>query len=610
MLLEPGDDYLRDLALFIRRNEHRLAQATFSRPRRPASSPSPWFAPPTPLVFATDIHHLFYVLMRLEALGHAVGTLDVQLDNPSRPTTYLNFDQSDKSDTLSLASFRSSLSAVSNLSLGTGWLFRSGLADISSELRYIFSSLTKLPAVAIGPPTQKVIAETVDDTASSNALPLDVFKNLQSLECTDIDPRLLLGWDRLAESLRSLKIRRSGLEDVADIFIGAVIDDQARRAGSTSRQRRRHMPQQDSDGRQFTFCPTPLPGTVPEEDEQGATRPGSPPPSTQLSSFKWAFLRHLSLADNSLTFIPQVILPYLASLTHLDLSSNLLVSVPAGLGALYNLVYLNLADNMIDSVLGIYLNLGQVLQLNLSSNRLESICGLERLQGLQRIDLRKNLIEESAEIGRLATLPHVSQLWIEGNPLCDAEDNYRVTCFDYFRKERKSITLDGSLPGFYEKRSLGSLPPDQMTSNRPVPMATPPPVVMAAQDSPASDVAVGGDGTPPSSNGSPHLVPVGATGVGRKPARKKAKRIVDLDGVAPGSVGREERAKEKRRERTSGGEGPEVPVRRGRHGRYQTDIGALAETEGGEGAEAYRRRLEGLKRDMGEGWLKIYSQTQ
>jgi hypothetical protein len=611
MQLEPGDDYLRSLALFIRHNEHRLAQATFSRPRRPAPSANPWFAPPTPLVFVTDIHHLFYVFMRLEALGHPVGTLDVQLDNPSRPTTYINFDQSDKSDTLSLASFRSSLSAVSNLSLGTSWLFRSGQADISSELRYIFSSFTKLPAVAIGPPTKKVIAETVNDIASSNALPLDVFKNLQSLECTDIDPRLLLGWDRLAESLRSLKIRRSGLEDVADIFIGAVVDDQARRAGSASRKRRRHIPHRGSDGRQFTFHPTPLPDAVPEEDEQGATRARSPSPSTQLSSFKWAFLRHLSLADNSLTFIPPVILPYLASLTHLDLSSNLFVSVPAGLGALYNLVYLNLADNMIDSVLGIYLNLGQVLQLNLSSNRLESICGLERLQGLEHVDLRKNLIEESAEIGRLATLPHVSQVWIEGNPFCDVEDNYRVACFDYFRKERKSITLDGSPPGFYEKRSLAAFPPDQMTSSRPLSTASPPPVVMAAQ-SPPVNVAIGDDGSPPSSNASPYLVPVGAAGAGGKPTRKKAKRIVDLDGTTTGSLGREERAKEKRKERTSGAEPQEAPLRRGRHSRYQTDIVPLMDEEEdiGEGAEAYRRRLETLKKDMGEGWLKIYSQTQ
>ncbi|KAF7782508.1 hypothetical protein Agabi119p4_1884 [Agaricus bisporus var. burnettii] len=613
---EPGDDYLRALALSIRRNEHRLAQATFARPRRP---PPTWLAPDTPLVFSTDIHHLFYVLMRFEALGYSVGTLDVQLDNPSRPTTYVNFDQNDKSDTLSLASFRSSFSAVSNLSLGAGWWFRSGQADISSELKYIFSSFTKLPAVAIGPPTKKVIAETVDDMASANALPLDVFKNLQSLECTDIDPRLILGWDRLSESLRSLKIRKSGLEDVADIFIGAVVDDQARRAGSTSRKRRRHIPRRDSNGQHFSFNPTPLPDAVPEEDEHSATRTHSPPLSTQLPSFKWAFLRHLSLADNNLTFIPQEILPYLASLTHLDLSSNLFVSVPAGLGALYNLVYLNLSDNMIDSVLGIYLNLGQVLRLNLSSNRLESICGLERLRGLEHIDLRKNQIEESAEIGRLATLPNVVQVWIEGNPFCDVEENYRVACFDYFHKERKTVTLDGTPPGFYEKRSLAALPPDQMTSSRRHSTASLPPVVAVAQSPPVNDVPIADEEAPVSSNASPHIAPVSAGVAAGKAPRKKAKRIVDLDGTAAQFEGQEERPKEKKKDKSklrevSGVDLKEASLpRRGRHGRYHTDIAAVMDEEGediGKGAEAYRRRLEALQKDMGEGWLKVYSQTQ
>ncbi|KAH9166460.1 hypothetical protein EDB89DRAFT_219115 [Lactarius sanguifluus] len=100
------------------------------------------------------------------------------------------------------------------------------------------------------------------------------------------------------------------------------------------------------------------------------------PPSRQLPPSKCAFLRRLSLADNALTFIPTEILPHLSSLTHLDLPSNLLVSVPPGLSSLCNLVSLNLLDNVIDSVLGIYKNLGQVLALNLSWNRLDSLCGL------------------------------------------------------------------------------------------------------------------------------------------------------------------------------------------------------------------------------------------
>ncbi|KXN90654.1 ADP-ribosylation factor 6 [Leucoagaricus sp. SymC.cos] len=710
---EQGDDYIRRLASFIRTNERSLAEAAFVRRRRSPqhqsttqllsyTNPLAWFSsdstsstpnPPKPVVLSTDIHHLFYILMRQEELGYDVGTLDVEVDNPSRPTSYINFAEKDKSDTLSLASFRSSLSAVSNLSLGVGWWSRPEVVDINLELKYLFSSFTKLPALSIGGPTKKVIAETLNDMPSRNALPLDAFKNLQSLECTDIDPRLLLGWDKF------------GLEDVTDIFIGAVVDDQARRAGSASRKRRRNIPRHSD--KQLPFQSSQLPDTVPEveEDEEAAASGTiSPPTSIELSSHKWAFLRHLSLADNGLTFIPQDILPYLTSLSHLDLSSNLFVSIPAGLGSLYNLLHLNLADNIIDSVLGIYLNLGQILYLNLSSNRLESICGLERLQGLERVDLRHNQIEESSEIGRLATLPNIVQVWVEGNPLCEIEDNYRVTCFDYFWKERKPITLDGTPPGFYEKRNLTTPPPEQMTSSRPLSTASSPPVVTVGHSHQHSQLANGAAGATTSSppdptNPPPNLNPVSAISVSGKTPRRKAKRIVDLDGndseVDSSKASRKEKKKDKLKEvsvaepehelstpRTTSPTIPEISVlstkprspqrqmttdlgslspRRPRHGRYQSEFipattiaestpgldasspvnrrsrnsGTLSsrsgarrrlsasvyegptshsdEEDGGEilhSAEVYRRRLEALKKDMGEGWLQIYSQTQ
>jgi hypothetical protein len=445
----------------------------------------------------------------------------------------------------------------------------------------------------------------------------------------------------------------------------------------------------------------------------------------------------LSLADNDLTFIPQDILPYLTSLSHLDLSSNLFVSIPIGLGTLYNLTHLNLADNIIDSVLGIYLNLGQILYLNLSSNRLESICGLERLQGLERVDLRHNQIEESSEIGRLAMLPNIAEVWVEGNTLCETEDNYRVTCFDFFWKERKSIALDGTPPGYYERRSLTAPPPEQMTSSRPFSTASSPPVVAVAHNHPHShlvdglptnNAALNTSSHPGPSNPSPSLAPVSAVGVTGKAPRRKVKRIVDLDGndsegsskgathsrirsIDSSKAMRKERKKDKTKEgstveperkwgqigtvnlddlstpRATSPEAPEqssssrIPTKspspsrqvvtdfsslspqRPRHGRYQTEFipvtsmaestpgiaasvspgkrrggnsGTLSsrsgarrrlsasvfegqtshsdgEDEDGEildSAEAYRRRLEALKKDMGDGWLQIYSQTQ
>ncbi|CDO69216.1 hypothetical protein BN946_scf185042.g118 [Trametes cinnabarina] len=719
---EPGDEYIRRIADFIRTHEAGLAAAAPVRKRRTKAAqpsevsvfnPASWFSSESstvanakPIVLAFDHHHLFYLFMRMEALGLEVGSLDVKVDNPARPMDFINIPTNgDKSDALSFVSLRSSLSAVSKLSLGAGWWGRSAPPNVDSELKYIFSSFTKVPALSIHAPEPKMIAEMANESPNQNALPLDAFKNLQSLQCTDIDPRTILGWDRLAASLHSLTVKRSGLEDVSDVFVSAVLDDQARREGKISSMKSRRFSRGVS--RQSSFHSTQLPDTVPEEhedadddDQSESKEPDTPKasPAPQLPSSTWAFLRHLSLADNALTFLPTSILSQLSSLTHLDLSSNLLVSVPPGLSALYNLVYLNLSDNMIDSVLGIYTKLGGVLTLNLSRNRLESICGLERLLALERVDLRHNLIEESAEIGRLATLPNIAEVWVEGNPLVEIEEGYRIRCFDFFWKEKKNILLDGTPPGFYERRYLTTPPPEQMTSSRPLSIAQSPPVVPVGSPSKvhAATTAIPhgsplhsspNDSPASSQPASPHVA--AAVARGRK---KRNKRIVDLDGGREGCEAASARSASRpntsprtaspvkeaagqqltpatapsasQRDLQSTPSAPSVkptPVAKpkSRHSRHMTEFApstnsgladptdsfapsshgslrksptmsrsaarrgrvsasvyepskndaASAESHFRE-ADAFRARIEALRSDMGEGWLKVFNQSQ
>ena len=563
---QRGDDYLRNIASFIRSNESRLAEAVFQRRRRPSQprqtpppgltlNPLQWFssdtthqsARPKPLMFSIDTHHLFYILARLEALGYNVGSLDFKVDNPSRPMNYVDvFHGEDTSDTMSLSSIRTSLSTISGLSLGMGFWGRPEPPNVNHELKYIFSSFTKIPAMSLRAPGPKQIAEIAGDPPNENALPLDAFRNLQSLECIDIDPRTLFGWDRLSESLWSLTVIRSGLDDVSHLFIDAVSNDASRRQpASASRV--------NGPSRQTSFHGTRLPESIAENVEETVVTPTSDdlpraPSPTESASFpqlpqsKWAFLRVLSLCDNALTFIPTESLLHLTSLTHLDLSSNLLVSIPHGLSFLHNLVSLNLSRNMIDTVHEIYKKLGQVLSLNLSHNRLDSLCGLERLVALEHVNVGYNHLEESGEVGRLALLPNIAKVDVEGNPFTEIESDYRVKCFDFFWKEGKTILLDGSQASFYERKNLTSPLPEQMSSTRRLAKAHSPPVVpvgvaaAAVAVPPAASIGASPSSSPPFSPSSSHNPSPLLSAANAKPRRKRLKRIVDLDADSGGKA--------------------------------------------------------------------------
>jgi hypothetical protein len=326
---------------------------------------------------------------------------------------------------------------------------------------------------------------------------------------------------------------------------------------------------------------------------------------------------------------------------------------------------------------------------------------------LERIDLRHNVVDESAEIGRLAMLPNITEIWVEGNPFVEIEEGYRITCFDYFWKEGKTVSLDGALPGYYEKRNLTVPPPQQMSSSRPASAAYSPPVVAVGHahvhGTSPSPVNASDPSPPASSNISPHLAPVGAVGVSGK-GRRKNKRIVELDGgesdassKSPSHVratsdgsSRAPRRRPKGKDEppilgkgwgqfgdlSEAQTGSDVPLkistnagasalpRASRHGRYQSEMlhgtppaestpvaspttpatatfrrsrnsatfssktaarrarvtasvyEPVASTSDGEGeveegdsVDAYRRRIEALKKDMGDGWLKVFAQS-
>ncbi|KAK7965051.1 hypothetical protein PG988_010055 [Apiospora saccharicola] len=178
-----------------------------------------------------------------------------------------------------------------------------------------------------------------------------------------------------------------------------------------------------------------------------------------LPATKWRFLKHLSLADNSLTTIPATSFAPLANtLNSLDLSSNLFTQVPDCVATLTALRALNLSHCMIDSLHSLTRSpLPAITALNLRANRLTSLAGIEKLYPLERLDLRDNRLTEPQELARLTGIPDIREIWVEGNPFTRTHKDYRITIFNLFRRTpgyTEDIVIDACGPSYSEKRYL------------------------------------------------------------------------------------------------------------------------------------------------------------
>jgi Leucine rich repeat len=204
-----------------------------------------------------------------------------------------------------------------------------------------------------------------------------------------------------------------------------------------------------------------------------------------LPASKWRFLKHLSLADNSITSIPATSLAPLSNTLHsLDLSSNLFTQIPDSLATLTALRALNLSHCMIDSLHSLTRNpLPAITALNMRANRLQSIAGIEKLYPLERLDLRDNRLTDPMELARLTGIPDIREIWVSGNPFTRTHRDYRVTIFNLFRQTpgyTEDIVIDATGPTYAERRYL--------VERVPVPAAVPV-VKEPAPEIPAVDVS-------------------------------------------------------------------------------------------------------------------------
>ncbi|KAK7756129.1 hypothetical protein SLS62_001721 [Diatrype stigma] len=470
-------------------------------------------------------------------------------------------------------------------------------AALAADMKYLYSAFTKIPCLRLAPDWKAKLIRGYEEFPFDSAVPLYVFKNLQTLEICEIDYRQFFGWDRLAEQLRSLTLRRASIDDPAEILIDIVLDDMDKRRRRSSKTqhsptgayahasspRRSPIVRQGELNRTTSVSGSPDPRRDPrrasvgdirigsisnesiestslrntrrpsviriETDDPKLTsnsgRPRSHSPTRPVSSrhhtttgsrsshkvkrsgsgssqsslsdswynprnsastlvavdilpaSKWRFLRHLSLADNSLTVITAESLSPLANtLQSLDLSMNLFTQIPDSLATLTALRALNLSHCMIDSVNSLLRNpLPAISALNLRANRLQSIVGIEKLYPLERLDLRDNRLTDPMEVARLTGIPDIREIWVEGNPFTRTHRDYRITIFNLFRQTpgyTDDIIIDASGPTYSERRCLV----DRVAIPDAVPVVKPPvpeipavdvskPIVVAAPREPA-----------------------------------------------------------------------------------------------------------------------------
>lgn len=444
-----GDSYVLDLARYIRTHEQSLSGSTI--PQTKGTQVRPTLVPPKPL--SISLHHLSYVLLRFDALGLHAGPLDDAIPTPSRPRSTFSYISSGEQrhptkslpnlETASLSSFRSAISrmSISAASTTSSWFSRPTPPSPDQELRYLYSAFSKLPALEIVPPPMSGLVEGFEDTANPTTLtPFDVFKNLHLLSFTDVDPRTVVGWDRLACQLRSLTMTRTGLEDIEELLVKQVVADAARR-----RQRQGVREQAEASASTST------------KDSEASSSTAKGASAEDLPSLAWQFLTNLGLPSSSLTFFTILHLPALRSL---DLSHNLLNSIPPALSMLPALQSLDLSGNLIEDARGVREALPQIRTLNLRGNRLDSLSGLDALVSLKQIDVRDNAVYEPSEIGRLAQLTRLSHVWIGGNPLWEEYPDPRVEVLLEFAKEgwplegKGTVYLDGEAAGYFERKRV------------------------------------------------------------------------------------------------------------------------------------------------------------
>lgn len=467
------------------------------------SLPSLTFTSPTikPAKLTLTPHHLFYLLSRFEELGITVGPMNVRLENihtDASPANYVSFlsnaqrnkaRSSDRDSIHSVSSIRSVMSGMSSLwssfrlSSNSAAKAEKQKAQLQEDMKYLYSAFTKIPCLRLAPDHKARLIAGYEEFPFDTAVPLYAFKNVTALEIYDVDFRQFYGWDRLAENLRSLTVKRAGVDDPADLLINIVLDDMdKRRRRSAKAPSSPSLPWQAGSpaGKHAQLARSDSP---PASPTTGSRQSASASASTSTSPRNSALLREGSKSSvqrqrsvspsrpassrhgstqtyskNSTTNIrrssgssgssvrettPRGSSSNLLSmgwfpstkwrfLRHLSLADNALTSISVtSLAPLANtLQSLDLSSNLFTEIPDSLATLSCLRALNLSHCMIESLHSLGRnpLPAITTLNLRSNRLISLAGIERMLSLERVD---FRDNKLTDPTEVARLTGVPY-----------------------------------------------------------------------------------------------------------------------------------------------------------------------------------
>ncbi len=422
----------------------------------------------------------------MEELDIIVGPMNIRLESLTTdptPSNYVSFLQqahkpakgrSDKDSMHSVSSMRSVMSGMSSFwsSIGLGGSnTKSDKAKVltQADLTYLYSAFTKLPSLRLTTDHRARLIRGYEEFPFDTAVPLFAFKNLQQLDIVDLDFRQFFGWDRLAEQLTLLTVKRGNVTDPTELLTHIVLDDA---------EKRRRRSTKGGKGSPTMSASWTVPSTPRAEYAQSHSDPGSPAlgslenedpvetesksrplsgsvspkrPSTTrpASSYRhvrtyssnvkrtgsgssytseYSMLAHRSESSSSLLTLNILPVSKWQRLKYLSLADNSLTTISAkSLAPIAGtLRSLNLSSNLFNEIPDSLASLTRLVSLDLSNCMIGSLQSLSRspIPAVLTVNLKGNRLRSLAGVERLLSL---EQLNVQDNQLADSMEMARLT---------------------------------------------------------------------------------------------------------------------------------------------------------------------------------------